>query len=84
MAGGEVTGHRLPPDVRSKFGALFELSLFHGEFWHQLIVLMRPLIWLSTVGSMLFAAVLATAAYQIALAFVKNRLRLQNMIHHRD
>jgi uncharacterized protein (DUF2062 family) len=82
MAGAEITGHRLPPDLRSKFGSLFELSLWHGDFWRRLLVIMRPLLWPYTVGSMLCALLLATAAYQLALAFVTSRRRLRDIIHH--
>jgi hypothetical protein len=42
---------------------------------------MTPLVWPYTVGSMLCAVVLATAAYQLALAFVTNR-RLHDLMHH--
>ena len=35
-----------------------------------------------TVGSTLCAAVLAMAAYQLALAFVTNRRRIQDIMHH--
>jgi uncharacterized protein (DUF2062 family) len=82
MAGAELTGHRLPPDLRSSFGALFEESLLHGEFWRQLVVIMRPFVVPFTVGSTLCAVVLAAAAYQFALAFVTNRRRIQNIMHH--
>jgi len=82
MAGAEITGHRLPLDLRAKFGALFELSLWHGDFWRRLLVFMRPLLWPYTVGSMLGAVVLAMAAYQLALAFVTSRRRLHDIIHH--
>jgi uncharacterized protein (DUF2062 family) len=81
MAGAEVTGHRLPPDLRTQFGALFEESLLHGEFWRQLFVIMRPFVWPFTVGSTLCALVLAMAAYQLALAFVTNRRRIHGVIH---
>ena len=82
MAGAEITGHRLPPDLRARLGALFEESLFHGDFWRQLVVIMRPLVLPFTVGSTLCAVVLAMAAYQVALTFVTNRRRIQNIIHH--
>jgi uncharacterized protein len=81
MAGAEITGHHPPPDFRARLGGLFELSLWHGEFWRHLVRLMTPLVWPYTVGSMLCAVVLATAAYQLALAFVTNR-RLHDLMHH--
>lgn len=83
MAGAEITGDRLPLDLRAQLGALFEESLFHGEFWRQLVVFLRPLVLPFTVGSTLCAVVLAMAAYQLALAFVTNRRRIQDIIHHR-
>ena len=36
MVGAQITGHRLPPGFRMQLRNLFELSLFHGEFWHRL------------------------------------------------
>jgi uncharacterized protein (DUF2062 family) len=81
MAGAELTGHPLPPDLRSQFGALFELSLLHLDFWRRLLVIMTPLLWPYTVGSMLCSALLAMAAYQLALAFVTSRRRLRAIIH---
>jgi uncharacterized protein len=81
MAGAEITRHRLPPDFRAQLGQLFELSLWHGEFWTRLVRILTPLMWPYTVGSMLCSVVLATAAYQLALAFVTNR-RLHDLMHH--
>ena len=50
---------RRPPDSRRGSVALFELSVFHGEFWHQLISILKPLLWPYTVGSMIGAVILA-------------------------
>src|SRR5438067_2990040 len=44
MVGSELTGRRPPADFRSQIGQMFELSLFHREFWHRLIVVMKPLL----------------------------------------
>jgi hypothetical protein len=82
MVGAELTGKRPPADFRSHLGQLFELSLYHQDFWHRLMVLMKPLLWPYAVGSMLCAMVLAAAAYQLALAFLTSRRRLQEIIHH--
>jgi uncharacterized protein len=82
MAGAEITGHRLPVDLRAQLGALFEQSFFHGDFWRQLVVFMRPLVLPFTVGSTLCAVVLAMAAYQLALTFVTNRRRIHDIMHH--
>ncbi len=83
MAGAELTGHHPPPDFREQVGGLFKLSLWQGDFWHRLVVVMKPLLWPYLVGSTLFAVVIAIAAYQLALAFVTNR-RLQKIIHRHD
>lgn len=83
LAGAELTGHHPPPDFRAQVGGLFELSLWHLDFWRKLIVVMKPLVLPYTVGSTLFALVLAAAAYQLALAFVTSR-RLHRIIHRRD
>ena len=82
MVGSELTGKRPPPDFRLQLGRLFELSLFQEDFWRRLIIVMRPLLWPYTVGSMLCAMMLATAAYHLALAFVTSRRRLHDIIHH--
>lgn len=82
MVGAELTGHRPPPEFRARLAALFALSLFHGEFWRHLTVLLRPLLWPYTVGSTLGAILLAAVAYWIALAFVNSRRRLHDIIHH--
>jgi len=82
MAGAKITGHKPPPAFRAQVGALFELSLFHGEFWHRLISILKPLLWPYAVGSMLGAVLLAAMAYPLALAFVTSRRRIHDMIHH--
>ena len=86
MVGAEITKKRIPPNFRSQLGQLFELSLFHENFWHRLVVVMRPLFWPYTVGSMLCAVMLATVAYHLALIFVTSRRRIHDIIqhHHRD
>jgi len=84
MVGAELTGKRPPPEFRLQLGRLFELSLFQEDFWHRLVVLMRPLLVPYTVGSMLCAMVLSAAAYHVALAFINSRRRIQDIIHHRS
>ena len=76
MVGAEITGRRPPPDFRSQIGQMFELSLFHQDFWQRLMVVMKPLLVPYTVGSMLCAIVLAVSAYHLALEFVA-RIRHQ-------
>jgi hypothetical protein len=82
MVGAQITGHRVPPGFRRQLAALFELSLFHGEFWHRLVVVLKPLGLPYVVGSTIGAVLLAAAAYQAALAFIASRRRLQDMLHH--
>ena len=83
IAGAAITGHRIPPGFRPQLGALFDLSLFHAEFWHRLGVLLRPLIVPYAVGSTIGAVLLGVAAYPLALAFVTSRRRISDMMHHR-
>jgi uncharacterized protein len=83
MAGARITGHKLPPGLRSQLGALFELTVFGTEFWHRLITILKPLLWPYTVGSTFGALVLAALAYPLALAFVTSRRRIHEIIHHK-
>jgi uncharacterized protein (DUF2062 family) len=81
--GAPITRHKIPPGFKSQIAALFQLSLFQGEFWHRLIVILRPWLWPYTVGSIIGAIVLSAIAYPAALAFVTSRRRIHDMIHHR-
>jgi len=83
MAGARITGHKLPPGLRSQLGALFELTVFGTEFWDRLITILKPLLWPYTVGSTFGALVLAALAYPLALAFVTSRRRIHEIIHHK-
>ena len=80
--GAPITGHRIPPGLRGQFGALFEQSLFHGEFWRQLVDLLKPWLWPYAVGSTIGAIVLALVSYPLALAFVTSRRRITERLHH--
>jgi len=82
LAGARITGHRLPPDFKAQIGALFELSLFHGEFWHRLITILKPLVLPYAVGSTVGAVILAAIAYPLALAFVTSRRRIHDIMQH--
>jgi len=82
FVGAPITQHRIPPGFRAQLMSLFELSLFHADFWYRLGTLLRPLVWPYTVGSLIGALVLAGAAYPVALAFVTSRRRIHEMIHH--
>jgi uncharacterized protein (DUF2062 family) len=82
MIGAPITNHRIPPGFKSQLVAMFDHSLFQAEFWQRLGVLLRPLLWPYTVGSIVGAVVLAALAYPLALAFVTSRRRIHEMIHH--
>ena len=82
VVGAPITNHRIPAGFKSQLVALFAHSLFQSEFWHELGVLLRPLLWPYTVGSMIGAVVLAALAYALALGFVTSRRRIHDMIHH--
>ena len=85
MIGAKIIGHAPPEGFKAQLSALFELSVFHGEFWHQLITILKPLLWPYAVGSFLGAMVMAAIAYPLALAFVTSRRRIHDIIqqHHR-
>jgi uncharacterized protein (DUF2062 family) len=83
MAGAMITRTRVPPGFRGHLATLFELSVFQGEFWKQLITILKPLVWPYTVGSLLGAIVLAAIAYPLALAFVTSRRRIREIMHHK-
>lgn len=82
MLGARITGHHPPPGFGTHLRALFELSLYQGEFWHRLGTLLKPLLWPYAVGSTLGALVLAGVAYPLALAFVTSRRRLHDILQH--
>jgi uncharacterized protein len=82
IVGARLTHTRIPDGFKAQVVQLFELSLFHDEFWRQLVVLLRPLLWPYIVGSTLGAIAVAAAAYPLALAFVTSRRRIHDIIHH--
>ena len=82
MLGARITRHRLPPGFGMRLRDLFELSLFHGEFWHQLGGVLKPLGLSYVVGSTIGATLMAAMAYRLALAFIASRRRLHDMLHH--
>src|SRR5205807_1644579 len=45
FVGAPITQHRIPPGFRAQLMSLFELSLFHADFWYRLGTLLRPLVW---------------------------------------
>ena len=82
LIGAKLLGTHVPTHVATQLENLFALSLWHGEFWHRLIELLRQLLWPYTVGSLIGAAVLAMVAYRLALAFVIARRRHPHLLRH--
>jgi uncharacterized protein len=80
--GAQITGRRIPRGFLGHLRGLFDLSMLHGEFWRQLMTILKPLLWPYAVGSTLSALLLAAAAYHIALAFVTSRRRIHDIIQH--
>src|SRR5262249_24982915 len=80
MVGATLPGHHPPPDFRMQLGNLLEHPLFPAESSRHLVIVMKPLVWPCTVGSMLCSIVLAAAAYQLALTFVTSRRRIHDML----
>src|SRR6267142_5393373 len=39
VVGAPLTRHRIPPGFRQQVADLFELSLFHSDFWRRLVVI---------------------------------------------
>jgi len=83
MLGAKIIGHKPPEGFKGQLSALFEMSVFHSEFWQQLITILKPLLWPYTVGSLLGAIAMAALAYPLALAFVTSRRRIHEIIHHK-
>ena len=84
VVGAPLTGHRIPPGFRQQIADLFELSIYNGDFWRHLGVILRPFFWPYMLGSLLGAVVLMAIAYPLALAFLRSRRRLTHLIHSRD
>jgi uncharacterized protein len=82
LEAARLTGHRPPAGFRPQISALFDMSLYHSEFWQQLITILKPLLLPYAIGSLVGAAVLAACAYPLALAFVTSRRRIHDIIHH--
>ena len=84
FVGAPLTGRRIPPGFPRDVTLLFQQSLLSGGFWHQLVILFRPLAVPYTVGSLLGGIVLAVIAYPLALAFVSSQRRIRHLIHSKD
>lgn len=70
MMGAAILRTKTPDDLRERLTAMLELSFRNAEFWHELMRLVRPLLWPYTLGSTIGAALLALLAYRVALEFV--------------
>jgi uncharacterized protein (DUF2062 family) len=81
MTAARLTGHRPPPGLGSRLSALFDLSIFGQQFWHDLVEILRPLLFPYTVGSLVGALTLAALSYPVALAFVNSGRRIHNIMH---
>jgi hypothetical protein len=75
LGGAKLLGTHVPRGVARQLERLFAQSLWQGKFWHDLVVLLRQLLWPYMVGSTIGAVVLAMVAYRVALAFVITRRR---------
>jgi uncharacterized protein len=81
VMGGRLLGMHVPKGFATQFENLFVLSLWQGEFWRRLYVLLRPFFWPYMVGSLIGAGILAVVAYRLALAFVIARRRHPHLLH---
>jgi uncharacterized protein (DUF2062 family) len=81
-AGTVITGDRIPPGFDERIRSLFALSVFGADFWRELVVIIKPLLWPYGVGSFIGAVLLAAIAYPLALAFVTSRRRIKDIITH--
>ena len=83
VVGAPLTRHHIPPGFKRQVAALFDLSVLHSDFWHQLVRIVKPWFWPYAVGSMIGAIVLAACAYPLALAFVTSRRRIHDIMTHK-
>jgi hypothetical protein len=75
MMGAALLRTTPPPDLRERLGDMFQLSIRSAEFWHEVMHLLRPLLWPYALGSLIGASVLSAVAYRVALEFVVRRRR---------
>src|SRR5262245_56890979 len=82
VVGAPITRHKIPPGFKSQVTALFQLSIYQGDFWRRLVTILKPWIWPYAVGSTIGAIVLGAIAYPLALAFVTSRRRIHDIMQH--
>ncbi|MFN7984244.1 MAG: DUF2062 domain-containing protein [Vicinamibacterales bacterium] len=75
MMGAAILRVTPPPGLSDSLRDLFHQSITTSLFWHDVVRLLRPLLWPYMLGSLIGAAVLAAAAYRVALEFVLRRRR---------
>lgn len=72
-AAARVMGLPPPSHLAAGFTVVFGHSILTAEFWHQLSLLVLPLIVPFVVGSFLAAGVLALVAYSLGVAVASAR-----------
>ncbi len=86
MMGAKLLGLHVGREFATQVEKLFALSIWHRDFWHQLVSLFREFFWPFMLGSLIGAVTLAAVAYRMALAFVIARRRhphlLRDAMHH--
>lgn len=75
MFGALLTRADLPDGFRDRLGEVMHLSFTDATLWRHIGSMLEPLLWPYAIGSTIGAALLAAAAYPIALAFVRTRRR---------
>jgi uncharacterized protein (DUF2062 family) len=68
-----VMGVTPPSQLAAGFAHLFSFSVLGGQFWRELLLLVRPLLWPFVIGSFSSAGVLALVAYSAGLALASSR-----------
>jgi uncharacterized protein len=83
-AGGAwLLGTRLPAHFGRRLAEVFSLSMFHVDFWRQIVQDMRPLFWPYFVGSLAGASILCVIAYWLTKGFVAARRHRYMHVQHR-
>jgi uncharacterized protein (DUF2062 family) len=74
---GALLGVPLPADLRGEFGILFGWSVLSRDFWHHLLILVRPWVVPFILGPTVGAILLGMATYPAALFVMLVRRRQQ-------
>jgi len=81
VMGGLILRVTPPADLRDRLADMFQLPVRSPEFWHEVMRLLRPLLWPYTLGSLIGATLLSLAAYRVALEFVVRRRFADEIAH---